>query len=774
MMVAEIITLCCLKGPDWQKETQKQQLQIWLEDNAESTLFILDGYDEIAETAATECELSDCLDAVLRQEQYQPYVMLTSRPIVIDSRYGSFDRRLECMGFIDENIPVFVQRYITDLQQSSNCLTFLKTHPNIWGTAHIPLNLELICWLWSKGELSVDNSCYTMTALYSQITTKMKELNVEERKHPSLSAKWQYANNPFSETTVADFAEEFLPFLGFHAMQQSGVLLKGRYIKQLLGIFIKTKDIYQQEGTAFEEKQRKLLQACVDFSFLKPTQQGGKHLFDYTYYFIHLSFQEFFAAKYYQQAFAHADVAVIQHFQTHKYISSYQLTWWMSAGLLYQHGNNSGLRAFFATLTTQLPLDLIGIHHINLLSHCLEECQADEKVNVIARLTQHLARFFKHFLKREWPANTWSKTLLHCPNLLRAQSIQNISLFLFEELKQIRFIPSNTAAFLAHLATQNTAYFQHFITCLKDLDNNVRKGLTLALSQHLNLQQEHIKTLIGYINNTTSDSLFHSKLAETLANRLDLQPEQIQTLIDYVNNATLDSLFRNEPAKTLASRPDLQPEQVQILIYYLNNTTLDSVDRYQLGTVLANRPDLPPEQRQTLIDYVNNTTLDSLFLRKLGIAFAKHLDFQQEQVQTLIDCVKDMTLTDFFRRKVAIALAKHLDLQQEHIQMLIDYVKEDTTLDNFGRREIATMLAQNLTQYSNFNVGQLQQLLAYCLKEKIIFEKYPSLIFPILTILLLKIHYRKTKKHNLLWLKYFFIKTLYLVCACRTTSVIYL
>jgi hypothetical protein len=59
-----------------------------------------------------------------------------------------------------------------------------------------------------------------------------------------------------------------------------------------------------------------------------------------------LSFQEFFAAQYYQQAFARLDTGVIEHFITHKYTPSYQLTWWMTSGLLYQHKNYSGLKVF--------------------------------------------------------------------------------------------------------------------------------------------------------------------------------------------------------------------------------------------------------------------------------------------------------------------------------------------------------------------------------------------------------------------------------------------
>ena len=74
------------------------------------------------------------------------------------------------MGFTNENIEEFVRRYFKTIEYNTECLNFLKGHPSIWGTAHIPINLELICWLWSTGDLSRTKSqCLTIAALYSKI-----------------------------------------------------------------------------------------------------------------------------------------------------------------------------------------------------------------------------------------------------------------------------------------------------------------------------------------------------------------------------------------------------------------------------------------------------------------------------------------------------------------------------------------------------------------------------------------------------------------------------
>ena len=53
--------------------------------------------------------------------------------------------------------------------QAQKCIEFLKVNSRIWGIAHIPVNLELICSIWGNTDWS-ETTHITMTDLYDNIT----------------------------------------------------------------------------------------------------------------------------------------------------------------------------------------------------------------------------------------------------------------------------------------------------------------------------------------------------------------------------------------------------------------------------------------------------------------------------------------------------------------------------------------------------------------------------------------------------------------------------
>ncbi len=67
---------------------------------------------------------------------------------------------MEITGFTDENIPNYVERFFDQMKDKSDdapmksktLLNFLKSNSRTKGLAHIPINLELICSLWSNND----------------------------------------------------------------------------------------------------------------------------------------------------------------------------------------------------------------------------------------------------------------------------------------------------------------------------------------------------------------------------------------------------------------------------------------------------------------------------------------------------------------------------------------------------------------------------------------------------------------------------------------------
>ena len=107
-------------------------------------LWLLDGYDEIVQNVPSH------LECLFQQMLKTPHHIITSRPY---SNTLSNRVQMEITGFTDENISQYVTQFFNQIQeelddassQAQKCLQFLKVNSRVWGIAHIPVNLELIC-----------------------------------------------------------------------------------------------------------------------------------------------------------------------------------------------------------------------------------------------------------------------------------------------------------------------------------------------------------------------------------------------------------------------------------------------------------------------------------------------------------------------------------------------------------------------------------------------------------------------------------------------------
>ena len=131
------------------------------------TLWILDGYDEIVQNVPPH------LQCLFEQLLKTPHHIITSRPYL---NTLSYDVQMEITGFTDENIRSYVKNFFHQMKhelddaplKSEKLLSFLRSNLSIWGVTHIPINLELICSLWSNADC-LETEQLTMTRLYSQM-----------------------------------------------------------------------------------------------------------------------------------------------------------------------------------------------------------------------------------------------------------------------------------------------------------------------------------------------------------------------------------------------------------------------------------------------------------------------------------------------------------------------------------------------------------------------------------------------------------------------------
>ncbi|CAF2025452.1 unnamed protein product [Rotaria magnacalcarata] len=321
--------------------------------NKQKVLWILDGYDEFVQNIPEQ--LKKLFDH-LRETQHH---ILTSRPYAIAIPY---DVKMEIIGFTDENIINYVNQFFNQLNdelpnasfEGEKLLKFLESNSSIWGVAHIPVNLELICSLWSNPDWS-ESTVLTMAGLYHNMIQWLCRRYLKRRNinHENMSKRAVYEE--------CNKELEFYEHLAFRAMESNQIIFPPELLEEI-----------EDETKIFLHKNPELL----NMGFVKSYDEnpvGNRIQTMKQYYFIHLSFQEHFAARHFLTMLKNSNRQRAIHFiHENKYNQRFRMVFIFASGLLGQSDYKSCLDIFWKTIEDE-PLDIIGVGHIKLLIACLDE-----------------------------------------------------------------------------------------------------------------------------------------------------------------------------------------------------------------------------------------------------------------------------------------------------------------------------------------------------------------------------------------------------------------
>jgi HEAT repeat protein len=377
-------------------------------------LWLLDGYDEIA--GNVPAHLEDLMKNLLNTTHH----ILTSRPHGIDLLYHV---KMEIIGFTNDNIVKYVNQFFDQIKdelhdaffKGQKLHSFLKITPNIWGVAHIPVNLELICSLWGDNDCS-ETKTQTMTELYDNIIEWLCRRYLKRQETiPHTDIDNMYKDDIY-ELCAKELA--FLETLAFNGMEDNKIILKSKLLEKAL----------KETKCSFKDRLLILnigiLKSINDKPTGKTTQTNTDH------YFVHLSFQEHFAARYLVNALngsASSQQRAIEFIKKQKYNQRFILVFTFLSGLLIERQHQPSINRFWDTISGA-PMDLIGFRHMQLLISCLDEGDDSENIPHRDELINFVTNWIKYIISK--PYHTLREHLKNimkrCFSLPNNPTIQNL------------------------------------------------------------------------------------------------------------------------------------------------------------------------------------------------------------------------------------------------------------------------------------------------------------------------------------------------------------
>ena len=427
-------------------------------------LWLLDGYDEIVQHVPPH------LEGLFQQMLKSSHHIITSRPY---SNTLSYKVQMEITGFTDENISQYVTQFFNQIQeeladassQAEKCLEFLKVNSRVWGIAHIPVNLEVICSIWGDTDWS-ETKNMTMTTLYDNLTDWLCRRCLMKQKC-SIEITQEDTDEQYRKEL------EFLETLAFIAMVNNTVLIR----KELL-----------QKAMKATQCSLRTNPPILNIGILKSYDcgvTGNRFESDKHHYFVHLSFQEYFAARYVCKALKDpADQTVIRLIQNQKYDRHLALMFTFASGLLTDANDYATLNRFWDLVHNRCR-DLIGFRHLQLLVPCIDEGRCSDSIKTKDQIIRYITNWVQYTL-----------SLKHCVLQERLQYLLRTCMSLAEQsviqeflLKQLQIqeetIAENVLLLISTMPSpDSSAKLFPLVTSRLDVPNSaVRSAAVRALAR---------------------------------------------------------------------------------------------------------------------------------------------------------------------------------------------------------------------------------------------------------------------------------------------------
>ncbi len=661
----------------------------------ERTLFVLDGWDEVAQ----EWGEHEPMSAFLTQLLNQPAVLITSRPYVELKQAHAMDLELETVGFSPENVTAYLDhRDMMTASDAQEVKHFIQANPFIQGLVNVPIQLDALCYSWDEIKRMQKGApgAMTITALYQAMINKlwrkdMLRLGKREGGERLTVSQINALERPSRIEKLVKAEHDFLSALAFSGLQRNQIEFHHRDLHALI-------EQLEIQGVNLSLTLEANLKK---FSFLHTDDARERQR---SYHFMHLTFQEFFAAKHFVGHWeAGREINLLSvdtkrwtkatpeaFVRQHKYNPRYEILWWFVAGLL----RGEALHRFFTLLEAE-PRDLFGAHHQRLIMSCLHEASRAPGMGLSPEIRDRLEQGLTQWLQLEIGQRK------ECTLAVQPTFPEHVLLQCLQKTALAQTKGAVATAFGYRSALSEPA-LQALIALAKDKDWYVGYRAAEALGKQSLLPESALLALIALTKDENEG--VRLRAADALGKQSSFPESALLALIALLKDEYSD--VRRSAAGALGPQSSFPESALLALIALLKDEYNDV--RRSAARALGQQSSLPESALLALLTLAKDE--DRNVRHSAAYALGKQSSFPESALLALIALLKDEE--ENVRRRAAGALGQQSSLPESALLALIALLKDKN--ENEGVRDCA---ADALCKQSSLPESALLALLAMAKDE---------------------------------------------------------
>ncbi|KAF5581272.1 peptidase C14 [Fusarium pseudocircinatum] len=567
------------------------------------TLLLLDGLDEVTEILDKRPEG----DLHPRHTQLvellnRPNVIITARPhAMLPGLVDPIDLKLDTIGFA----PDQVQEYVASVmpQSKDSIQQYIQKNRLLQSLVQIPIQLDALCYTWQGSAWEKDSYAApkTMTAIYE---TMIRELwlkdcqRIQKKGVPSVGRRSPAENKPFKSIEY-----KCLAYLAFSGMYSNVIEFHQPHRSKLHNIW-SDQDLAKEYYWTREGSRLTYDETFDRLSFFR-TSQASKDPRIVSYHFIHLTFQEYFAAQHFVESWKRRlklryvdlnmkklkvkEETCLDFLQRNKYSARYNIMWRFVAGLLDTEPGAS-IDEFIKAIESE-PIDLFGPTHQRLLMYCFAE--TEESGGLKKQFKEELANWIEFECNFSGECRLVSE--MEVPeesiNLVLERASDTLKLDLFSALrkhKRFRSLMVNIATGWLKLPNASRELRHRALSMFSQPDEPLGSNILYAVmmlvddtdtrtSQSALSILEHNKAqpvailkamVLAHAEAEVKETNIQSKAAESLQGEPETSRDLVQRIISWANYQKrsireealgLDPRGSTIPVAALQDQPDQSP-----------------------------------------------------------------------------------------------------------------------------------------------------------------------------------------------------------------------